>query len=72
MGERTLVEEAVAELYVFGNNNVSRACYEAYGWGYCLGTQMTWDDYIDLTRYPESVIINDIEVIENVLIEGNC
>lgn len=70
-----VVDEEIAQLYIFGNNDVSRACYEAYGWGYCFGTQITKSQYLDLTNNPVHVTIKEIEeafIEVGFNIEGNC
>lgn len=73
-----LVEEEVAQLSIFGNNDTSWACYEAFGWGYCLGTTLTQEEYRDLTTvsFPIKVKAKDketgLEEMVNINIEGNC
>lgn len=58
-----LVDKVVKDLYIFGNNDVSRACYEAYGWGYCFGTRLTQEQYLDLTVNPVHVTIEEIDKV---------
>lgn len=75
-----LVDEEVAQLYVFGHNEVSWSCYEAFGWGYCFGTELTQDEYNELTSIITPDKVEEVkEIVElnleekiNTQIQGNC
>lgn len=67
----------IDQFYIFGNNDVSKACYEAYKWGYIWGINLTQEEYLDLTNDPINVTIEEIneafdKVYKELNIEGNC
>lgn len=45
------------------NNDTTKACIEAFGWGFCLGLVLTDKEYISLTTLPEPVKIDYTETV---------